>query len=124
MDNHVIKISIRPILPAFIYFRMMKSGSLVAKITVRLFLLLLLLAIVPLYQADSTKLHSLYFVTPHKWVLVFPCILIGGFITLFVGCTIQKYSKSDWNWLLVLNTIVLAAYCATTYIRVLQLVKP
>lgn len=109
---------------AFIYFRNMITSRFIAKIIARLFLLLLLLAIVPLFQADSTKLHSLYFVAPNKWILVFPCILVAGFIILFVGCTIQKYSKSDWNWLLVINTLVLAAYCATTYIRVLQLVKP
>jgi hypothetical protein len=42
---------------------------------------------------------------------------------LFVGCTIQKYTKPDWNWLLVVSTIVLAAYCATLYIRVLELVR-
>jgi hypothetical protein len=101
----------------------MKSSRFVAKLVSRLFLLLLLLAIVPLFQADRAKLHSLYFVTAHKWILIFPCILVGGFLTLFIGCTIQKYTKPDWNWLLVVNTIVLMAYCATIYIKVLQLIR-
>src|SRR5579862_8128489 len=101
----------------------MKSSRFIAKLISRLFLLLLLLAIVPLFQADSAKLHSLYLVTAHKWLLIFPCILVGGFVTLFVGCTIQKYTKPDWNFLLIVNTIVLMAYCLTTYIKVLQLVR-
>jgi hypothetical protein len=35
----------------------------------------------------------------------------------------HKYTKPDWNWLLVINTVVLLAYCATLYIRVLHLVS-
>lgn len=101
----------------------MKTSRFIAKVVTRLFLLLLLFAIIPLFQADTSKLQHLYFVTNHKWILIFPIILLGSFITLFVGCTIQKYTKPDWNWLLVVSTIVLAAYCATLYIRVLELVR-
>jgi hypothetical protein len=101
----------------------MKTSRIVAKAITRLFFLLLLFAIIPLFQIDSTKLNQLYFVTNHKWIWAFPCILVAAFITLFVGCTMQKYAKPDWNWLLVINTIVLMAYCATLYIRVLHLVS-
>lgn len=101
----------------------MKSSRFVAKLVTRLFFLLLLFAIIPLFQVDSSKLHQLYFVTTHKWIWVFPCILVGAFVTLFVGCTIQKYSKPDWNWMLIVNTIVLMAYCGTLYIKVLHLVS-
>jgi hypothetical protein len=101
----------------------MKSGRFIAKLVTRLFFLLLLFACLPLFQVDSSKLHHLYFVTTHKWVWVFPCVLVGAFITLFIGCTVQKYTKPDWNWLLVVNTLVLGAYCATLFIKVLELVK-
>ena len=101
----------------------MKSSRFAAKLVTRLFFLLVLFAIIPLFKVDSNKLSHLYFVTPHKWIWIFPCVLVGSFITLFVGCTIQRYTKPDWNWLLVVNTIVLLAYCASLYIRILHLVS-
>jgi len=101
----------------------MKSSRFAAKLVTRLFLLLLLFAAIPLFQVHSDKFSHLYFITSHKWVWVFPILLVGAFITLLVGCVVQKYSKPDWNWLLVVNTVVLMAYCATLYVRVLELVK-
>ena len=101
----------------------MKTSRFVAKLVTRLFFLLLLLAIIPLLKVDSSRFEHLYFVTTHKWIWIFPCILVGAFVTLFVGCTIQKYTKPDWNWLLVVNTVVLMAYCATLYIKVLELLR-
>src|SRR5258707_984388 len=101
----------------------MKTTRFIAKFVTRLFFLLLLLAVIPLLSIDGSKFQHLYFVTAHKWIWVFPCILIGGFITLFIGCTIQKYAKPDWNWVLVVNTVVLLAYSIMLYIRILQLTK-
>jgi hypothetical protein len=101
----------------------MKSSRFAAKLVTRLFFLLLVLAVVPLFQADGSKLHNLYFATKHWWILIFPVVLVGGFVTLFIGCTMQKYTKPDWNWLLVVATVVLMAYCATIYIQVLKLVR-
>lgn len=99
------------------------SSRFVAKLVTRLFFLLLLFAIIPLFRVDSSKLQHLYFVTTHKWIWIFPCVLVGAFVTLFVGCTMQKYNKPDWNWMLIINTLVLVAYCATLYIRVIHLVS-
>jgi hypothetical protein len=101
----------------------MKNSRFAAKLVSRLFFLLLLFALIPLFTVDRSKLSHLYFVTSHKWIWVFPCILVGSFITLFAGCTIHRYSKPDWNWLLVINTIVLLAYCVSLYIQVLHLVS-
>jgi hypothetical protein len=101
----------------------MKSSQLVAKVVVRLFLFLLLLALVPFFTGDTSKLQHIYFTGQNKWVLVFPGLLAAGFITLFILCTIKKYSKPDLNWLLVLNTLVLMAYGITLYIRIYQLIK-
>ena len=101
----------------------MKNSRFIAKLVSRLFFLLVLFALIPLFQVDRTKLSQIYFVSTHQWIWVFPCILVGSFLTLFAGCTIQRYSKPDWNWPLVVNTIVLMAYCASLYIRVLHLVS-
>ena len=102
-------------------FAQMKTSRVVAKVVSRLFLLLLLLAVIPLLQADSNKLQHIY-LTGNKWTLVFPGLLFAGFIGLFIYCTIKKYSNPDLNWLLIINTVVLMAYCATLYLRIYELV--
>ena len=102
---------------------MFKVSQIAAKVIVRLFFILLLVALVPFMQGDNHKLQNLYFTTTHKWIFIFPVILIGAFITLLVMCTLKKYKQMDLNWLLVLNTVILLAYGATLYIRVWHLVK-
>lgn len=99
----------------------MKTSGIIAKAVSRLFLLLLVLAIVPLFQVDTNKLQHLYIVSHSKWLFIFPMILIGGFIYFLIRCTINKYREPDSNWLLVLNTLILMAYCATIFLRVYQL---
>ena len=111
------------VLMQLISFVPMKNSRFVAKLVTRLFFMLVLFAIIPLFTIDRSKLDQLYFVANHKWIWIFPCVLVGSFVTLFAGCTIQRYSKPDWNWLLVVNTVVLLAYCANLYIRVLHLVS-
>ena len=102
---------------------MFKVSQIAAKVIVRLFFILLLVALVPFMQGDNHKLQNLYFTTTHKWIFIFPVILIGAFITLLVMCTIKKYKEIDLNWLLVLNTVILLGYGVTLYIRVWHLVK-
>lgn len=55
--------------------------------------------------------------------LVFPGLLLAGFIGLFIYCAIKKYSMPDMNWLLVVNTVVLMVYCATLYSKIYELIK-
>ncbi len=69
------------------------------------------------------KLQHLYLTPKHAYMLAFPILLILGFITLLVLCSIKKYSKPDMNWLLVVNTVVLIAYAATLYISIYKLIK-
>ena len=102
---------------------MLKASQIAAKVIVRLFFILLLISLFPFMQGDNNKLSSLYFTTTHKWVFVFPIILIGAFIALLVICTLKKYKEIDLNWLLVLNTVILLAYGATLYVRVWHLIK-
>ena len=100
----------------------MKTSQIAAKAVTRIFFVLILLGAFTLYQ-DGNKLSHLYFVGNNKWTLIFPALLLIGFAALFITCVKQKYTKSDWNWLLVLNTVVLLIYCATLYTRITDFVK-
>ncbi|GGH15757.1 hypothetical protein [Mucilaginibacter phyllosphaerae] len=101
----------------------MKTSQIAAKIVTRLFFFLLLIALIPFLQGDTAKLQHLYLTPIHVWTLAFPILLILGFIALLVICSIKKFSKTDLNWLLVLNTLVLMAYAVTLYIRIYQLIS-
>ena len=101
----------------------MKISQIAAKIVVRIFFILLLIALVPFIKGDAAKLQHLYLMPNNVLTLAFPILLILGFIFLLVVCAIKKYSKQDLNWLLVINTVVLIAYAVTLYIRIFQLIK-
>lgn len=100
----------------------MKTSAIVAKSVSRLFILLLIFAIVALLRVDSGKLQHIYFTGGSKWTFLFPGILVLGFITLFIYSTVTKYRRTDWNWVLVLNTVILMAYCVTIFLRVYELI--
>ncbi len=102
---------------------MLKVSQIAAKVITRLFFILLLVSLLPYMQGDNSKLSTIYFTTAHKWIFIFPCILVLGFISLLIICTVKKYKAIDLNWLLVLNTAILLAYGITLYVRVWQLVK-
>jgi hypothetical protein len=103
----------------------MKASQIAAKVVVRLFLFLVLLALVPVFTGTSIdkQLQGIYVITNNKWILAYPILLILGFITLLIICTIKKYSKPDLNWLLVINTLMLIAYGITVIIRISHLIK-
>lgn len=101
----------------------MKASVIAAKAVVRIFFILLLVAMIPFAQGDSAKLHNLYLVPKQAYMLAFPILLILGFIALLVICSIKKYSRADLNWLLVVNTVVLIAYAVTLYMSIYALIK-
>ena len=101
----------------------MKASQIAAKAVVRVFFILLLVALVPFAQGDTAKLQHLYLQPKHAYMLAFPLLLILGFIALLVTCSIKKYSRVDLNWLLVVNTVVLTAYAATLYISIYHFVN-
>ena len=101
----------------------MKTSQIAAKIATRLFLIFLCIALIPFLQGDNSKLSQLYLIVPNKWTLVFPVLLMLGFITLFVLVSIKKYKAVDLNWLLVLNTVVLLIYGIALFIRVYNAIK-
>jgi hypothetical protein len=101
----------------------MKFSQIVAKAVVRVFFIMLLIALIPYLQGNNTKLEHIYLMPKNVWSLAFPILLILGFVVLLVICSIKRYSKQDLNWLLVINTVVLIAYAVTVYIRIYQLTK-
>jgi hypothetical protein len=101
----------------------MKTSQIAAKVVTRLFFFLLLIALVPFIQGDTSKLQHLYLAPKQAWTLIFPVLLILGFIALLVICSVKKFSKTDLNWLLVLNTVILIIYAITLYIHIYQLIK-
>lgn len=96
----------------------MKASQIAAKAIVRVFLVLLVASTIPFLQSDNAKLQQFDFVIRQKWTLIFPSILILGFVGLLITCTIKKYKITDLNWLLVVNTLVLMAYGIAIFIRV------
>jgi hypothetical protein len=101
----------------------MKTSQIAAKIATRLFLIFLCIALIPFLQGDNSKLSHLYLTVPNKWTLVFPLLLMLGFIALFVLVSIKKYKATDLNWLLVLNTVVLLIYGIMLFIRIYNAIK-
>ncbi|TSD65946.1 hypothetical protein FFF34_000680 [Inquilinus sp. KBS0705] len=101
----------------------MKASQIAAKIAVRLFFILLLVALIPFLQGDGDKLKHLYLMPKNMWTLAYPIILITSFIVLLVVCSIKKFRFADLNWVLVLNTVILLIYAGTLYYRIYQLIK-
>jgi hypothetical protein len=100
----------------------MKVSQFVTKIVVRIFFILLFVAMIPFFMGDQAKLQHIYFTFHHKWEMIFPIILIVAFFTLLITCAIKKYKEPDLNWLLVLNTVILLIYGIAIYIRVIHMV--
>jgi hypothetical protein len=73
-------------------------------------------------MGDKSKLGHIYLAFPHAWEMIFPAIIIIAFITLLIMCAIKKFNQQELNFLLVVNTIVLAAYGTAIFIRVYHLV--
>ena len=100
----------------------MKVSRIAVKVATRLLLILLIMGLLPALQGDQSKLRHIYLTFHHKWEMIFPAVLIFGFIGLLIYCIIKKYREPDMNWLLVLNTIILIVYGMAIYIRVYHMV--
>jgi hypothetical protein len=103
--------------------RNIKISRLAARTAVKIFIIILLVGILPLVSGDqpwSARLESSHLVIPNKWTLIFPAILFIGFVALLILCIKKKYQVPDFNWLLVLNTLILLAYLVMLYSRIYQ----
>ncbi len=98
---------------------MKMNSALIAKLLVRVFFLLIILAFAAAihYQDNLKHLGSIRL---DQWPLIFPILLILGFITLLVLCTIKKYREADLNWLLIVNTVMLMIYGMAIFMRIAQ----
>lgn len=95
-----------------------------AKLLVRLFIILLLLAFAPFILKRQTggSLAQTYFYIENKWAFIFPGILFLSFIILLVLTLRQKYQAIDLNWMLSLNTALLIGYVVLLYIRIYPII--
>ncbi|WP_295675466.1 hypothetical protein [uncultured Mucilaginibacter sp.] len=100
----------------------MKVSKVVTKIVLRVFVILLVAAMVPLFQGDQAKLQHIYLTFHYSWQLVFPAIIIISFLFLLITCGLKKFNEPEMNWLLVVNTVVLLAYVIAISIKVMQIV--
>lgn len=100
----------------------MKASKLVTKIVVRVFFVLLLFAVVPLFFGDQSKFQHIYFAFHQKWQMIPPIIIITSFLFLLISCAIKRFNELELNWLLIVNTIVLTAYGAAIFIKISHLV--
>ena len=73
-------------------------------------------------QPWSAKLANAHFIIPNKWTLIAPAMLFLGMVTLLILAVKNKYQQTDYNWLLVLNTVVLLTYMILIYVRLYKLI--
>lgn len=96
----------------------MKVNQVVTRAVVRVFFILLLVALVPFIAGDQSAFQHVYLSFRHWWELILPVIIILSFIILLIACVARKYAVQELNWLLVVNTVVLVAYGIAIFIRI------
>ena len=101
-------------------------SQIAAKASARLFMLLLALAIVPLWLDPeiTQRLETTYLYIPNKWFLLFPALLLIGFLVLYMYAASKKFKHPDFNWLLTLNSAILIIYLVLLYTRFVNLLTP
>ena len=90
-----------------------------AKLLIRLFILLLLFAFAPvvLEQETTRSFSDTFFYIENKWALIFPGLLFLSFLVLLILVLRNKYQKTDLNWMLSLNAVLLIIYVTMVYVR-------
>jgi uncharacterized transporter YbjL len=95
----------------------MKLSKFFAKLMVRMFFILILAAGVGIWQGGD-KLKHLGYINLLQWRMIFPALLISGFIALVIAASIKKYNNMELNWLLVVNTLMLIIYAMAIFMKV------
>jgi hypothetical protein len=95
----------------------MKLSKFFAKLMVRLFFILILAAGLGIWQGGD-KLKHLGYINLFQWRMIFPVLLIAGFVGFFITCSIKKFNNIELNWLLVVNTIMLIIYAMAIFIKI------
>lgn len=94
------------------------------KLLIRLFFLMLLFAFAPFVLEKETKvpLEQTYLYITNKWAFIFPGLLFLSFLTLLIITLKQNYQKTDLNWMLSLNTVLLLVYLIMLYSRLYPII--
>lgn len=103
--------------------RNQKISRLAAKTAIKVFIIVLVFGVLPFIsgnQAWETKLEQSHLVIPNKWSFVFPGLLFVGFLILMITCLKQKFKWPEYNWLFVLNTLILVVYLVLLYARLFK----
>lgn len=95
----------------------MKTSKIIAKLLVRLVFILLLVAAVWITQ-NNDKLKGLGYIKLNQWTLVYPLLLIAGFIGLLIASAVKKYNSMDLNLLLIVNTVMLIIYAMAVFFKI------
>lgn len=96
-----------------------------AKTAIKVFIIILFFGLLPFiagHQPWDARVETTHLVIPNKWTLIFPAILFLGFLSLLIICMRKKYQVPDFNWLLVLNTLILLTYLVLLYSRIFKAV--
>lgn len=99
----------------------MKTSKFLAKFMVRLVFILLLVAGFAIVQ-NSGKLQQLGSINLYQWRLIFPVILIGGFMGLSIATALKKYNQPDLNFLLIVNSVMLVIYGMAVFFQISRIV--
>jgi hypothetical protein len=96
----------------------MKVNQVITRAVVRIFFILLLVALVPFITGGQSAFQHVYLTFHHWWELIFPVLIISSFIFLLIACISKRYKVHELNWLLVVNIVVLVAYGIAIVIRI------
>ncbi|SFB91119.1 hypothetical protein SAMN05421747_10251 [Parapedobacter composti] len=100
------------------------TSKFVAKLLVRLFMLLLLFSFAPfiLEQETIRPLSQTFVYITNKWAFIFPGLLFVSFLALLILTLRNKYRHIDINWMLSLNTALLIGYLIMLYVKIYPLI--
>ncbi|SEL61939.1 hypothetical protein [Parapedobacter koreensis] len=99
-------------------------SKFIAKLLVRLFILLLLFAFAPVILEQETirPLGQTFVYIENKWAFIFPGLLFLSFLVLLIITLRSRYQKTDLNWMLSLNAFLLIIYVIMLYARLYPLI--
>lgn len=99
-------------------------SKIVAKSLLRIFVLLLALASVPVFSNKGTQsnLDAKHVAFPNEMAVVAPALLFIIFVVLLIVMLKNKYLRIDINWQFSLCTIFLLVYLILLYSRIYPLI--
>lgn len=99
-------------------------SKIVAKSLLRIFIVLLALASIPLLMKGEAQsaLHAQKIAFPNEMAMIAPILLFIIFVTLLIFMLRNKYNRVDINWQFSLCTLFLLTYLILLYTRIYPLI--